>query len=166
MLYGLEKGKVYPMAIPVIFSNSTAGMVEIYRLGDLISQGKIVAYKNSDNWIKVEVNPEKETEKPSKLPAIEEKIVTVHKGSKPNSSIIGPREDKNMLIGVIYKNNKRGMIDEYILDDLIREEKIKAFRRSGGWVKIGRDPVRERWKSSTYNGLERRKRELPPDYFF
>jgi len=70
-----------------------------------------------------------------------------------------------MLISVIYKNNRRGMIDEYLLDDLLKEEKIKAFRRSGGWVKVGRDPVRERWKQSGYSGPERRKRELPPDYF-
>ena len=40
------------MAIPVIFSNSTAGTVEAYRLEDLISSGKIVAYKNSGDWVR------------------------------------------------------------------------------------------------------------------
>lgn len=160
------KGKDYPVAIPVIFSNSTAGMIEVYRLGDLISQGKIVAYKNSGNWVKVEVSPEKETEKPLTIPIVKEEIITVHEGNTHDSPANASKEEKYMQIGVIYKNNKRGMIDEYLLDELIREEKIKAFRRSGGWVKLGRDPIRERWKSSSYNGLERRKRELPPDYFF
>lgn len=155
------------MAIPVIFSNSTAGMIEVYRLGDLISKGKVVAYKNSGKWVKVEANQETETESPSKTPGLKEEIiVTVHEGEKQIYPVTGSKEEDYMLIGVIYKNNKRGMIDEYLLDDLIREEKIKAFRRSGGWAKIGRDPVRERWKSSSYNGLERRRRELPPDYFF
>jgi antitoxin component YwqK of YwqJK toxin-antitoxin module len=153
------------MAIPVIFSNSTAGMIEIYRLDDLISQGKIIAYKNSGNWIRVEVNAEKEIVNPEFKPASEEKIVRIYEKNPLHSPGKPSKEDKEMLISVIYKNNRRGMIDEYLLDDLIREDKIKAFRRSGGWAKIGRDPVREKWKQSGYNGLERRKRELPPDYF-
>ncbi len=153
------------MAIPVIFSNSTAGMIEIYRLDDLISQGKIVAYKDSGKWIKAEINVEKETDYPEIKPVGEEKIVKIHENAPVHSPEKSPKEDKEMLISVIYKNNRRGMIDEYLLDDLLREDKIKAFRRAGGWVKIGRDPVRERWKQSTYSGPERRKRELPPDYF-
>jgi hypothetical protein len=75
------------------------------------------------------------------------------------------KEDGIMAIGVIYKNNRRGRVEDYLLDDLIKEDKIKAFRRSTGWVKVGRDPIREMWSESKYNGQERRKRELPPDYF-
>ena len=52
------------MAIPVIFSNSTAGMIEVYRLDDLISQGKVVAYKDSGKWVKAEVTAEMETDYP------------------------------------------------------------------------------------------------------
>jgi hypothetical protein len=70
-----------------------------------------------------------------------------------------------MPIGVIYNNNKRGTVEDYLLDDLIKEERIKAFRRSTGWVRIGRDPIRKMWHESVFNGQERRKRELPPDYF-
>jgi NDP-sugar pyrophosphorylase family protein len=158
------------MAIPVVFSNSTAGMIEIYRLEELINQGKIVAYKKSDNWVKIGTDPENDTvqelyKPPGDLKAdrilngkIEERCIS-------SSSVKQPREDKDMLIGVIYKNNRRGMIDEYLLEELIKEDKIKAFRRSGGWAKIGRDPVRERWKSTSYKGQDRRKKELPPDYF-
>jgi len=70
-----------------------------------------------------------------------------------------------MPIGVIYKNNKRGTVENYLLDDLIKDERIKAFRRSTGWVRIGRDPIRKMWHESTFDGQERRTREFPPDYF-
>jgi NDP-sugar pyrophosphorylase family protein len=158
------------MAIPVIFSNSTAGMIEIYRLEDLISQGKIVAYKRSDNWVEIGSVEEKDAGQPPPQPVgdlIKDGIINgkAQERKLSTSPEKRPREDKDMLIGVIYKNNRRGMIDEYLLEELIKEDKIKAFRRSGGWAKIGRDPVRERWKSSSYKGQERRKRELPPDYF-
>jgi hypothetical protein len=71
-----------------------------------------------------------------------------------------------MSIGVIYKNNKRGSVENYLLDDLIKDDRIKAFRRSGGWVRVGRDPIRAMWHTALFKGLERRKRDLPPDYFF
>lgn len=70
-----------------------------------------------------------------------------------------------MSIGVIYKNNKRGTVENYLLDDLIKDERIIAFRRSTGWVRVGRDPIRKMWQESVFNGQERRKREFPPDYF-
>ncbi len=70
-----------------------------------------------------------------------------------------------MPIGVIYNNNKRGTVEDYLLDDLIKDERIKAFRRSTGWVRIGQDPIRKMWQESVFNVQERRKRELPPDYF-
>jgi hypothetical protein len=158
------------MAIPVIFSNSTAGTIEIYRLEELINLGKIVAYKRSDNWINIESDQEKDADYESSRAVENLRIARNHEDKKKETSIFSsplnqPREDKDMLIGVIYKNNRRGMIDEYLLEELINEDKIKAFRRSGGWAKIGRDPVRERWKSTGYKGQDRRKKELPPDYF-
>jgi hypothetical protein len=156
------------MAIPVIFTNSTAGMIEAYLLADLINQGRIVAYKVSGDWIRIgNGNTEAKDEAP-KEPEKEKKAVSngVNGESPSHSNEKRTWEDKGMMIGVIYKNNKRGMIDEYLLDDLIKEGKINAFRRSSGWVKIGRDPIRERWKPSKYNGQERRRHELPPDYFF
>jgi hypothetical protein len=156
------------MAIPVIFTNSTAGMIEAYLLDDMISQGRIVAYKISDDWVRIVSKPENEID--ASGPAAGDAKNSALNGAvnEHNPSHLdenGSWEDKGMMIGVIYKNNKRGMIDEYLLDDLIREGKINAFRRSSGWVKIGHDPIRERWKPSKYNGQERRKRELPPDYF-
>ncbi len=158
------------MAIPVVFSNSTAGMIEIYLLDELIRQGKIVAYKRSDYWVKICNDPVNEiVDKFDKTPE-DLKTDNIINGKTEERNISSPsmkkpREEKDMLIGVIYKNNRRGMIDEYLLEELIKEDKIKAFRRSGGWAKIGRDPVRERWKSASYKGQDRRKKELPPDYF-
>jgi hypothetical protein len=76
------------------------------------------------------------------------------------------KEDMVMSIGVIYKNNKRGKVENYLLDDLIKDERIKAFRRTTGWVRIGRDPIRQMWHKDLFNGMERRKRDLPPDFFY
>jgi hypothetical protein len=48
-----------------------------------------------------------------------------------------------MLIKVMYQDGKIGEIENNLLDELIYSNKIKKFRRSGKWVTIGVDPVRE-----------------------
>jgi len=48
-----------------------------------------------------------------------------------------------MLIKVMYQDGKIGKIETYQLDDLIYSNKIKKFQRSGKWVTIGVDPIRE-----------------------
>ena len=50
---------------------------------------------------------------------------------------------KIMRIKVIYKDGKSGAIDPYQLDALISANKITKFQRSGEWVTIGVDPIRE-----------------------
>ena len=50
---------------------------------------------------------------------------------------------KIMRIKVIYKDGKSGAIDPYQLDVLISSDKIEKFQRSGKWVTIGVDPIRE-----------------------
>ena len=47
-----------------------------------------------------------------------------------------------MLIQVQYSNQQFDFVKPSLLDDLIDEEKVSKFRRSGGWVTIGVDPVR------------------------
>jgi hypothetical protein len=48
-----------------------------------------------------------------------------------------------MSIKVVYTNGKAGLVENYQLDDLIASGKIKKFRRSGGWVVVGKDPLRK-----------------------
>ena len=48
-----------------------------------------------------------------------------------------------MLIKVMYENGTIGEIDSCYLDDLIHSNKIKKFQRSGGWVTLGADQIRE-----------------------
>ena len=48
-----------------------------------------------------------------------------------------------MRIKVQYQDETMGEIEAYQLDDLISSNKIKKFFRSGKWVVIGRDPIRE-----------------------
>ena len=60
----------------------------------------------------------------------------------------------SMLIKVIYVDNTAGVVKASSLDQLIKKGKIVAFRRSEGWAKVGRDPVRG--SSGGYTGPERR----------
>jgi hypothetical protein len=47
-----------------------------------------------------------------------------------------------MEISVIFKNGEARNVSTYMLDQLIRDERIVSFLRSDGWVQIGRDPIR------------------------
>ena len=63
--------------------------------------------------------------------------------------------DKNMnLIKVIYIDNSAGVVNSSTLEQLIVTGKLVAFRRSEGWAKIGRDPLRG--NGGRYEGPERR----------
>ena len=47
-----------------------------------------------------------------------------------------------MLIRVRYNDGSFGTVDDSILESLIAEDRLVEFRRTSGWVRIGRDPVR------------------------
>ncbi|HET6420500.1 MAG TPA: hypothetical protein VFG19_10110 [Geobacteraceae bacterium] len=59
-----------------------------------------------------------------------------------------------MMIRVIYKDFTYDMATTSILDDLLTTNKILAFQRSSGWVRVGRDPIRG--MGGEYRGPERR----------
>ena len=44
---------------------------------------------------------------------------------------------------VIFANGEEKVVPAYMLDYLIRGNKIVAFLRSDGWVQLGRDPIRK-----------------------
>ncbi|MCM0082536.1 hypothetical protein L4X63_13130 [Geomonas sp. Red32] len=48
-----------------------------------------------------------------------------------------------MGISVVFTNGEERMVPAYMLEYLIRENRIVAFRRTEGWVQIGRDPIRK-----------------------
>jgi hypothetical protein len=60
-----------------------------------------------------------------------------------------------MLIKVMYLDGKVGAADAYQLDALISSGKIRKFKRSGKWVTIGVDPIRE--IKEDYPGVSERK---------
>ncbi len=61
-----------------------------------------------------------------------------------------------MIIPVIMRDNDEyDEVPDYILGRLIESGRIKSFRRSTGWVVIGRDPIRGAGMSY-YSGPERR----------
>ena len=63
-----------------------------------------------------------------------------------------------MLIKIVYPNDKFDMVKPWLLDRLIKAERIKAFCRRSGWAKIGVNKIRET-ENSNYKGPERRKKE-------
>src|SRR5512135_2024215 len=62
------------------------------------------------------------------------------------------------LIRVLYRNDRRGSVDDITLDELIRSQKIKRFYRPAEkrWVDIFVDPVRGSGQTHGAGGLERR----------
>jgi hypothetical protein len=63
-----------------------------------------------------------------------------------------------MYINVIYFDETPGIVDAGKLDELIESRRIIAFRRSSGWVRVSRDPVRG--NGGRYNGPDRRMRKV------
>jgi len=50
-------------------------------------------------------------------------------------------------MSVIFANGEAKVVPAYMLDYLIRENKIIAFLRSDGWVQLDRDPIRKSQQS-------------------
>lgn len=59
-----------------------------------------------------------------------------------------------MNIQVIYFDNTPGLVRAERLEELIKTRRIMAFRRTGCWVRVGRDPVRG--CGGKYSGPDRR----------
>jgi len=66
-----------------------------------------------------------------------------------------------MLIQVMYPGNNFDYVKDFMLDKLIESKGISMFRRSGGWVSIGTDPVRKGSKAESFSGPERRTHSGP-----
>jgi hypothetical protein len=62
------------------------------------------------------------------------------------------------LIRVLYRNDRRGSVDDITLDELIRSQKISRFYRPSEkrWIDIFVDPVRGSGQTHGAGGLERR----------
>jgi hypothetical protein len=61
-----------------------------------------------------------------------------------------------MLVNVVYKNGKRGLVEDSEIDKLIEKRQIKKFLRSTGWCTLGVDAVRKE-RRYDYKGPERRQ---------
>ena len=59
------------------------------------------------------------------------------------------------MIAIIGKNFQESQVDEFILDTMIASNKLIAFHRSGKWVVVGKDAVRQ--QHTYYQGRERRR---------
>ena len=64
-----------------------------------------------------------------------------------------------MLIRVIYQNQRYDFVKASRLDEFIETGAIASFQRSGGWVRVGIDPIRATTADSSYSygGKERRQ---------
>ena len=63
---------------------------------------------------------------------------------------------RHLFINIIYKNGKRGLVEDSEIDELIERRKIKKFLRSTGWCTLGVDPGRKEPRYD-YKGRERRQ---------
>lgn len=49
------------------------------------------------------------------------------------------------------------LIPDYVLGELLARGRVQGFRRSSGWVEVGRDPIRQA-RNAYFTGSERRRR--------
>jgi hypothetical protein len=63
-----------------------------------------------------------------------------------------------MLIPVVFKGGKEGVVSKDELQYLIVTEQILFFKRSDGWAVFGRDRMRHERKP--YDGAERREHQV------
>jgi hypothetical protein len=61
-----------------------------------------------------------------------------------------------MLIHVIRTNDQYDYVKDFMLDRLIESHSIVRFRRSGGWVTVGDEPIRLNKQHRIFIGRERR----------
>lgn len=63
-----------------------------------------------------------------------------------------------MLIEVLLSDSTElEEIPDYVLGELLARNRVKGFRRSSGWVVVGRDPIRNS-RNEYFSGPERRRR--------
>ena len=60
------------------------------------------------------------------------------------------------MVRVIYKDGTEDLVAQKFLDILLFLDEVKMFRRSGQWVVVGVDPIREAGMTRTTSGEERR----------
>lgn len=65
-----------------------------------------------------------------------------------------------MMIRVMYSDGNFDIVKPGLLDRLIEQESIAGFKRSAGWIVIGRDPIRTD-RTTSYAGPDRRQRDFP-----
>ena len=64
-------------------------------------------------------------------------------------------------IPVLFNNNHYKLVSGRELDQLLPTGRVKAFRRSTGWVLIGHDPLRGKGgKFGKFKGTERRNQKI------
>ncbi|PLX79659.1 MAG: hypothetical protein C0616_10830 [Desulfuromonas sp.] len=61
-----------------------------------------------------------------------------------------------MMIRVVYHNGRYDMVNQQALDRMIDTGTVSHFRRSSGWVTIGRDQVRMTVPDARQPEIERR----------
>lgn len=69
-----------------------------------------------------------------------------------------------MRIAVIFRGGQIGHIEPFTLDHLLQEDDVVAFRRSTGWVQVGRDVLRR--SQERFFGPRKRRSDGIPDVRF
>jgi hypothetical protein len=68
-----------------------------------------------------------------------------------------------MIIAVKYADGTTDRVQTMLLDRLIRSGAITRFRRTSGWVVIGKDPIRQQGQKTDV--ARERRFDLATDFF-
>lgn len=61
-----------------------------------------------------------------------------------------------MMIRVVYHDGRYDMVKRWAFETLLAQRQIQGFRRSSGWVRIDRDPLRGSRGTHDFQGEDRR----------
>lgn len=67
-----------------------------------------------------------------------------------------------MNMKVVFMDNREGIIDAALLDEMISVNMIRMFMRSDGWAMVGINPIRG--AGGTYDGMDRRGTYSLPEH--
>jgi hypothetical protein len=68
-----------------------------------------------------------------------------------------------MMIPVVTKSGKEQRVFPKILDEMLASGQVMFFKRTGGWIVVGRDQIRR--KGATMHDGRERRGQLPEGIF-
>jgi hypothetical protein len=114
------------MLIKVHYEDNRYDLVNESTLHRMIETGKIMRFKRSSGWVVVGLDETRSRQR-----------------SEANKAQVACKK----MIQVLYNNKQYDYVSDTLLDNLLASNKIASFKRSTGWVRVGKDPIRTNRRS-------------------